>query len=206
MDRIHKIVYINLDRRTDRREQVEGELHRMGVSGERFAAIDRRPGIVGCGLSHLAVLERAEAEGWENVLVLEDDFQFVVDKETVQKNLSRFFESGIPYDILMLSYNLQKKHPEQPEPPLNEFLTRALDVQTTSGYLIHRRFYAPLRTLWKENLPPLIETGQHWNYALDQSWKQLQPTAQWFCMNPRIGMQRASYSDIGDQFVYYGDC
>jgi GR25 family glycosyltransferase involved in LPS biosynthesis len=203
MDHIHKIIYINLDRRTDRREQIESELHRMGVSGERFAAIDRRPGIVGCGLSHLAVLERAEAEGWENVLVLEDDFQFVVDKDTVQKNLSLFFESGIPYDILMLSYNLQKKHPEQ---VLQDVVTRALDVQTTSGYLVHRRFYAPLVSLWKENLPQLIATGEHWNYALDQSWKRLQPEAQWFCMTPRIGMQRASYSDIGERFVHYEDC
>ena len=42
--------YINLDRRPDRRAEVEEEFKKMELVVERFSAIDRKPGIVGCGL------------------------------------------------------------------------------------------------------------------------------------------------------------
>ena len=204
MNNIHHIVYINLDHRADRRAEVEGELSRMGLSGERFAAIKEHPGIVGCGKSHLAVLERAKErakeQGWENVLILEDDFQFVVEREVVEAHLKAFFDLKIPYDVLMLSYAIDSKE------PYNDIVCRATQAQTASGYLVHSRFYDTLIANLKEAIPLLISTGRHWDYANDQYWKRLQPTSQWFCMNTRIGMQRASYSDISGKFVHYGNC
>jgi hypothetical protein len=52
-------LYINLDRRTDRREHMERELTRLGLVAERLPAIPRPFGILGCGLSHLAALRKA---------------------------------------------------------------------------------------------------------------------------------------------------
>jgi glycosyl transferase family 25 len=192
------IVYINLDRRTDRRDQLEEELSRMGLRGERFAAIEHASGIVGCGMSHLAVLERAKAAEWESVLVLEDDFQFIVDKTMLETRMTAFFDKGLPYDVLMLSYhNLKQK-------PVNDFVSKVLEAQTTAGYVVHRRFYDTLIGIWREGLSKLITTGEHWNYALDQYWKRLQPEAHWFCMIPRIGAQRPGYSDLAGKHVDYG--
>jgi glycosyl transferase family 25 len=196
--RIPPIVYINLDRRTDRREQIESELQRMGLSGERFAAIEHASGIVGCGMSHLAVLERARTAGWESVLILEDDFQFIVDKATFERQMAAFLESGLPYDVIMLSYHQGKQE------PFNEVVSKALETQTTAGYLVHRRFYDTLIDTWREGLSKLVETGEHWTYALDQYWKKLQPGAQWFCLIPRIGCQRPGYSDLAGRHVDYG--
>ena len=71
MNNIEKIVYINLDHRTDRRTQMEEELTGMDISAERFSAILRKPGCIGCLESHLAVLELAKASGWKNILILE---------------------------------------------------------------------------------------------------------------------------------------
>jgi len=200
MNNIHHIVYINLAYRTDRRAEVEGELTRMGLSGERFDAIQERPGCVGCSKSHLAVLALAKERGWDHVLILEDDFQFVVDKDTLSARIQAFFDLKIPYDVLMLSYGMDSAD------PYNDIVCRATRAQTASGYLVHSRFYDALIANLSEAIPLLISTGRHWDYANDQCWKRLQRTAQWFCMTTRIGTQRASYSDVSQRFVHYGNC
>jgi GR25 family glycosyltransferase involved in LPS biosynthesis len=75
-DAIQHIVYINLDERTDRRVHVEKQLVRAFPLEriQRFSAIRAAKGAIGCSRSHIAVLELAKANGWPNVLVVEDDF------------------------------------------------------------------------------------------------------------------------------------
>ena len=71
---IDGVFFINLDRRVDRLAEISEELSLMGIEGERFSAVDRSPGILGCGLSHLSVLKLARERGYRNVLIFEDDF------------------------------------------------------------------------------------------------------------------------------------
>jgi GR25 family glycosyltransferase involved in LPS biosynthesis len=67
-------------------------------NSERFEAIQKKPGIVGCGYSHLAVLKLAKERKYESVLILEDDFQFLVNKEELDFELTRFFETVKEFD------------------------------------------------------------------------------------------------------------
>lgn len=83
-----RVVVINLPDRTDRRRRIDAELRKVGLSlthsrVERYAA--HRPatadgfpsiGAHGAFLSHLGVMQRAQAQGWQRVLVLEDDMAF----------------------------------------------------------------------------------------------------------------------------------
>jgi hypothetical protein len=61
--------------------------------------------------------------------------------------------------------------------------------------------YDTLINLWEMAVERLIQTGQHWVWALDQIWKTLQPKSEWFTTKVRIGLQRPSFSDIGQKFV-----
>lgn len=198
MDKISKIIYINLERRQDRREQIEQELAAIGLIGERFNAINHTSGIVGCGLSHLAVLKQAEENQWENLLILEDDFQFLVPKETLNQQLQAFWDLNIPWDVIMLSYNLSAST------PYNDLIGRVTDAQTASGYLINRHFYPKLINMLTQAIPLLESTGNHWEYANDQCWKQLQPISQWFYFMTRLGKQRGSFSDNSNRYMDYG--
>ena len=45
--------YINLEKRSDRKEKVEKELSNIGISAQRFNAIQLTQGAVGCSLSHI---------------------------------------------------------------------------------------------------------------------------------------------------------
>ena len=190
--------YINLDRRPDRRAEIEGELERMGISGERFPAIDIYPGIVGCGSSHLETLKLAKERGYPNVLILEDDLTFLVSKEELRDILdSAMEETGGDYDVIMLAYNIAKSSKFSPN------LLAIQDAQTTSAYIVHSRFYSTLISLSEWALDKLWKTRKIHMFAYDIAWKDIQEESRWFATSRRIGMQRASFSDIENKYVDY---
>ena len=119
---IDRIIYINSDGASERRELQERQLSRCGIPYERFEAIHPttddlvsesgryhefyrrlRPTMrkissstIGCYLSHYFIHVRARDEGWENYLVLEDDCRLPLGW---QRRLQRpFRRERIPAD------------------------------------------------------------------------------------------------------------
>jgi glycosyl transferase family 25 len=191
------VFYINLDHRTDRRAEIEKELTDMDLKFERFPAIRTQYGLVGCGLSHLAVLKEAKARGYPNVLIFEDDFQFLVTKEEFHASLQKALAKE--YDVIMLGYNTDET------PEVVDGRMRLTNVQSASGYIVHSRMYDTLLAVQEEAVKRLDETKMHWLYANDKSWKVLQPTTLWYALQPRTGKQRPSISDAdyAPKFVEY---
>ena len=193
------IVYINLERRTDRRQQFESEMKKLGIQAERFSAIETPGhGILGCGQSHLAVLKLARDRGWSSVLIFEDDWECLVTPEEFHESLRRFMDLNCPWDVLMLSYNIQRST------PLNDRVCKVLEAQTASGYIVHQNFYHALIDLYESAMASLEKTRCHWIYANDQIWKQLQPSSNWYALTKRLGRQRAGYSDNAQANTDYG--
>lgn len=185
--------FINLDRRVDRRLETEAELARMGIQAERFPAIEREPGGLGCTQSHIEVLKLARARGYESVMVLEDDFSFVVDQAGMHEAFSNMPKS---FDVVLLAYNLIRGNPVTPH------LGRVQEAQTTGGYIIHSRYYDTLINRWTEGLALYEQFPDvHWLYILDQYWKPLQLIDEWYYFIKPVGMQRPSWSDLGNQFM-----
>ena len=89
MEHLDKIFFINLDYRTDRLKEITEELETYNFPKnkiERFPAIkfeDGRgeEGAIGCSMSHLEILKMSLVRGYENILILEDDFKFVISIE-----------------------------------------------------------------------------------------------------------------------------
>jgi len=199
MQEINNVFYINLDKRVDRRLQIEGELEKLGLSGERITGVPT--GACGCLKSHWNGLVNAAEKNLDYVIMLEDDFLPVVDADTFKKHILEILNSNLEFDVLLLSYNMQKSEPVNDYPTL----VRVLEAQTTAGYLIRCHYYQKLISILEWAHPLLQATGQHWHYAIDQAWKQLQPTGRWYAFNPRLGIQRESYSDLAGRIVAY-DC
>lgn len=189
---IDKIYYINLDHRTDRREEIETEFSIMGLTAERYSACHIPSfGCLGCSKSHIALLKDAIEKGYRNVLICEDDFMFTVSKEELENGLEKLFAVEEGFDVCMLSYLLIDK-----EPTNYDFLTKVKEAQTTSGYLVNKHYYETLLEAFEHGAEELEKTGQHWLYAVDQIWKPLQKQDTWYCFTPRFGKQREGYSDI----------
>lgn len=194
---IGHIFYINLNKRLDRREQIESQLvdyicpGSINVTYERFEAIETPGfGILGCGKSHLAVLKLAKERNYNNVLILEDDFTFIVSKEEFKNELNVFFSLNIDYDVCMLSYLLLEY--EECEYPT---LYKILNSTTASGYIVNSSYFDTLIELYESAMIELENTKMHWLYANDQIWKSLQKKDKWYCFKNKIGVQSIGYSD-----------
>ena len=201
-ERIDKIFYINLEKRQDRRAEIENELQTNDLydNAERIEAIHTpHQGILGCTKSHLKAIETAKERNYKNVLILEDDFYFIISKEEFKEEIEKFFNTvDADYDVCMISYLIQRQEPtEYPH------ITKVLEAQTASGYIVNNRFYDKLIELYTRTIPLLESTKEHWNYANDQSWKELQPTAKWYCLTKRCGKQRDGFSDNSNCYQSY---
>jgi glycosyl transferase family 25 len=196
---IDKIIYINLDKRTDRKEFIENELNNFLLDYERFPAVFNTEGIVGCTQSHLNVLKLAKERNYKNILILEDDFTFTVSKDVFEQQLTLFFDSNIDYDVCMISFLLNSGEISTE----HTFLTKIFEAQTASGYIVNSKYLDKLINLYEYSLPLLIETNKHWLYCNDQCWKSLQKTDNWFCFTERFGIQRDGFSDNSKCFVAY---
>lgn len=198
---IDKIFYINLDYRNDRRKQIEDQLKEYGLydRSERFSAF-RTPnqGILGCTMSHCEVFKIAKERNYKNILILEDDFEFIVSKEDFENQINQFFNCQVEYHVCMISYNLFQSQPTD-----YPFLLKVNEAQTASGYIVHQSFYDKLIELYERNIPLLRDTGYHWIYANDQCWKELQPNSKWYCFQERCGKQRDGFSDNSNKYESY---
>jgi GR25 family glycosyltransferase involved in LPS biosynthesis len=198
-ENIEKIIFINLEKRKDRLAEITNELTNYELPFERFDGINHKIGLSGCGYSHLNVLKLAKERGYKNVLILEDDFMFLVSKEEFEHNLQLFFNSKIDYDVCMISYNVL----QQEEVPNYPFINKIIEAQTASGYIVNSHYYDKLIDLYEEAIPLIEQTGQHWIYANDQIWKKFQPLDNWYFFNTRLGKQRDGYSDTNYNFLAY---
>ena len=191
---IEKVVYINLDKRVDRRQHMENLTRIFGNKVERFSAIEDPIGIVGCGKSHIAVLRQALKENVSNILILEDDVEWnKFDEGYVQ--LEQLVNEQ--YDVILLSAGSLQ---------YDRKTLRVLSAQCASSYLVHGDYIPTILTNFEDALSQLISTNNPYMYAHDMYWKRLQPIDRWFVVSPCLMYQRPDYSDIENKDVDYRGC
>ena len=67
------ILYINLDSRKDRMQELTREFANFPVAPERVSAVKYSPGWKGCSASHLKCITIAKERNYPWVLIVEDD-------------------------------------------------------------------------------------------------------------------------------------
>lgn len=184
------VIYINLDKRTDRREHME-QMTKLLPNVHRFSAIEYDPGYIGASKSHIGVLKLAIEKGWKNVLILEDDAEWNHLEEgytTLEKLASN------PYDVIMLGSGSAS---------YDQTTLKLFSAQTTIGYLINSLYIPTLLKTFEEGLEQLISTNDVYHYGLDMYWKRIQPLDNWFVIIPSLVYQLPGYSDIEKRHVEY---
>ena len=189
--------YINLKHRTDRKIETEGELNKMKIKNyKRFDALRGENGHIGCSKSHLEILKQAKKNNFEYVAIVEDDIEFLEPQQTVNK-LQCIIDDKVDWDVIILGGIGIKKR-------LTKNYAKAIDISTTTGYIVKRNYYDKLIDLWEDNLNKLIKSpDEHDKYALDQTWKQLQKKDNFLLLMPIRVVQRSGVSDIQNGFIDY---
>jgi GR25 family glycosyltransferase involved in LPS biosynthesis len=196
---IKHVVYINLDSRIDRRNHFEMEFNKMGLTTQRFSAIKHKIGAIGCSMSHIACLELAIKNGWDHVLVCEDDATIINPGQLVYQ-VNQFFKNfGDHWDVLLLAGNNY-----QPFRQMSAECVRVANCQTTTSYLVRRPYFETLLDNFKKGLANLTHNPSNQpSFAIDQYWKTLQRAHRWYLIVPISVIQRADYSDVSNQPVDY---
>jgi GR25 family glycosyltransferase involved in LPS biosynthesis len=183
--------YINLDYRTDKNKQNIEELKKIGIyNPNRFSAIKKDNGVVGCYMSHIEVLKLARKKKWPYVTVFEDDVLFLKPEDTLKK-LNRIINSNIKWDVIILG--------GQNGPPYEEINSDCIKVsncQSTTSYLVKQSYYDTLINHWEKGLDLLIKTNDRPLYAIDIYWKILQKKDNFLAIIPMDVIQYPGYSDI----------
>jgi len=202
MDKIDAIIYINLKHRTDRKEWIEKEISRMGFSKNivhRINAIhDTDCGHLGCGKSHVAALNLAIENKWSRVMILEDDFEFRIDKKDLDTFLTDM--DKLKWDVILLALG----HNELCEKRDN--IRKVICSTTASGYILKSDYYDTLLENFEGSVKKTIEqladfrkTNKtkfiHGVHAVDQSWTELQKKNNFYTRDPVVGKQANFSSD-----------
>lgn len=200
-DILQHVLYINLKSRPDRLKNIQTELEKLQVSGERMNAIQMQDGAVGCTLSHIKCLELAKTRGWPYVFICEDDI-FFTNAKLLKENLQKFSENTqINWDVVIIGGNNCP-----PYIKITDYCIRVSNNQTTTGYIVKSHYYDILISNFKESVSNLMRFPHlRKNYALDIYWKQLQQKDNWYMIIPPTVIQCADYSDIELRNVNYSN-
>lgn len=110
-DYFDEIYCINLDERTDRWEHAQKQFEKAGILDkvQRFSAIKDIDGRVGVIKSNLEIVKIAKQKKLKNVLVFEDDVEFIVDnpQKILQDSINQIV--NIKWHLFYLGANTHQK-------------------------------------------------------------------------------------------------
>jgi GR25 family glycosyltransferase involved in LPS biosynthesis len=185
-----KIYCINLDRRTDRWERCLEIFDELSLNVERFSATDykdikhlkkTRDAIRYANLqSHKSLLKLAKSFRLNNILILEDDVEFVNDFKSkfndkiksLPDNWDMFYIGGLPKKKSKL---------------IDKNIIKSKHIVSCHSYAINSKCFDFLI----EKMTSLRTDG-----AVDNIYPKLQKYLNCYIMNPSLTYQRESFSDI----------
>jgi GR25 family glycosyltransferase involved in LPS biosynthesis len=200
--KLEHIFYINLEHRNDRKIHVEKQLNKIGLKGERFNAIKMKDGRVGCTLSHIKCLENAIERNLDHIFICEDDITFT-KPNVLKKNLDKFLnDDKISWDVCIIGGNNL--------PPYEKIAPYCIKIsrcQTTTGYIVKNHYFKTLLENYKMGLLKLMKNpNNHFYFAIDKYWFQLQEKDNWYLIVPLTVVQLEGFSDIEQREInYYGN-
>jgi len=187
---VDKVIYINLDERQDRRDIMKAFFEKGQIPEDkivRFPAIKRRITQIGILSSHTAVLQLAKQNGWKNILILEDDLQWL-DFQPAYNQLCDLVQQP-KWDVIMLCgwYGTYE-------------FPRIYSASNAGAYLVNESYIDTLLAnrmtyLNKHKKMFYLQPSKQIFWAADVSWNSAMSKDTWFCLYPCICSQVDGHSD-----------
>ena len=201
-EKIDGIVYINLEKREDRKKVILKELEKIETDMSRVNKVSGiyipKNGHKGCVQSHISALNIAKMNNWKQVLIFEDDMELNVSPDEFNNSINEmldYVKDNISWDVIMLATGHTNKTDVVGD------IVRINSGTTSSGYIVNNHYYDKLIELFtncNENMTSdKWSGGAEWEpYALDQQWRQLQENDNWYGFKKDLIKQRNISSTI----------
>jgi len=210
-DFFNKIYVINLERRLDRRTEILEELENFGIFAELFEAIDGNKfdwsgyeyiyakgtghdlknggiskSIAGLAKTHQLILQDAIKNGYESILILEDDAEFV---DTLHYSFTQALaELPEDWDLFYLG---SQNFIELPK-PYSTLLGRSSNTLGLHAIGINKKAYQALLD------------SIDFKFPVDVNYMKKANSMNSFVALEQLVWQRPSYSDLLNFYVSYG--
>ena len=216
-DYFDKLICINLDKRKDRLQESWKQWSANNLIVERMSAVEGNPmewrhvrdrdaginaikksswtGAAGCMASHVNIWKRAKAEGWKNVLIIEDDCDFIPDLQNKFNELIK--EVPADWDMLYFGGLHEDRGGRFIPEKISENVVKCARMITTTCYAINESCYdLAINSVLAE---------EPWFYTAVDGYLAavVQPKCNAYAFNPPLAWQRGSHSDIQDAFRDY---
>lgn len=193
--------YLNLDRRKDRKIKMESEILKTSHNIKRYKAIDGKKlsnlkkfkgtipnselGQYAIFLSHYNMIKYAKDNGWNKIIILEDDVTLCDDFDS---RLDLFLDK-IPnnWKIAYLGFNETK---DTQLIKINEYVYRVIDTYGTFGMIINSSAYDMILKILEEK-----------NTVIDWIIKEfIQPKYECYTFLPSFLYVNDDYSDLWNSY------
>lgn len=214
-DFFEKIYCINLKHRTDRWESCVSQFNYLEIAQR----INRKEGIIcahpdlshgqnaqiGCALSHYYILKEAQQNNRSNVLVLEDDFLFLENKDFLFSDINKSTEE-LPknWDLFYFGAFFIKGYDHAPAEKYSENLARAKTCLCTHAIAYSRNAINKiLNNLKLETETEVLDFIKEYKSIDWYLAREFQEKNYCFASKNLLCVQKESYSDIERQYSDY---
>jgi GR25 family glycosyltransferase involved in LPS biosynthesis len=197
----NKTFCINLERRSDRWDECLSEFDKHGITNvDRFIAVDGKnldqslpgfmtPSRTALVLTNIQIIEEAIKNGYETILILEDDIEF--DPQVVEMD-SYFDLLPDDWDMLYFGGNHNTHVGSAPPNIINEKVCKLHNTYSTHCVAINKKAFQKV-----------LDRIKKCDNALDVIYVELQKSINVYSFYPLIATQRVSFSDIENKMSDY---
>jgi GR25 family glycosyltransferase involved in LPS biosynthesis len=194
--------YINLRERVDRKENLLSNFKLLDIPTLHMTHMDAKKhhyGAIGCFLYHIHCLQKAKENGYDHILICEDDIQFT-NVTILKKQLRKIIQNIPNWDVILLASNIISI-----EKIMNiKYCARVTTGMCATGYIVKSHYYDKLLQNFHEGINHLFKNPKLTSrYAVDVYWKSLQKKDNWIIPLPLTVTQLSTYSNIENRFVNY---
>ena len=205
----NKVICINLNTRKDRWREAQHEFSKANIKVERYAAIENNPmgwnhiksdnpldyikplswpGAAGCMASHVNIWKMAKENGWKNVLIIEDDCDFVSDLQ--EMFTTQIQKVPTDWDLLYFGGIHETRKGLFNPVKIAENVLKCKRLITTTCYAIKD-------TCYDLAIDTILENEPDFYTAVDTYLaSRVQPKTNSYCFHPPLAWQRGSYSNV----------
>jgi GR25 family glycosyltransferase involved in LPS biosynthesis len=197
--------YINLKDREDRNRHTLKQFQKLNIPSlnmVRMNAYKHQYGAIGCYLSHLNCLKNAKKNGYDHILICEDDITFA-NIPILKHQLTKVINQVDDWDVLMIASNIIEIEKIQDV----NYYVRVKRGMAGTGYIVKSHYYDKLIDNFTKGIA-LLSKHPHLTrfYALDVYWFSLQETDKWIIPIPLSVSQYSNFSNIENKVVNYNSC